>query len=405
MFTWICPQCGREVPPAYNECPDCKPAGKPADADKPAGESTIATVRPFAPGDYTPPGYPQQPPQQPGQVTQQFYPPQNPANPQAPYAPPQGYGSQQPAYPQAPYGSPQQPYPPAQQPYPPPQQYPPQPGYPPQGYPPQQAYGPPQPPYPAPPQGYPPQQPQYPPPQPAPPQQAPPVEQSTRPGPAPSFLGLSGGPPIGASPAPSAPPYTPPADTPPTPRPASSSSFLGSINDVPSSFSAAPAAPARRGLPTWLLFIICLVVLGGVVGGAYWLLGSSHGGATAAPSATVESPAAKPGAKTSPYQKFIEITGVRFVEDAKKKPAVMFIIVNHSNAPIEVLAGNVTVWGRTRSSEEEATGTFTFKTSLKPNESKELTSPLITKLKFYELPDWQNVSTDIQITEPAASGG
>ena len=23
MFTWICPQCGREVPPAYNDCPDC----------------------------------------------------------------------------------------------------------------------------------------------------------------------------------------------------------------------------------------------------------------------------------------------------------------------------------------------------------------------------------------------
>ena len=23
MFTWICPQCGREVPPSDNECPDC----------------------------------------------------------------------------------------------------------------------------------------------------------------------------------------------------------------------------------------------------------------------------------------------------------------------------------------------------------------------------------------------
>jgi len=23
MFTWICPQCGREVPPAYTECPNC----------------------------------------------------------------------------------------------------------------------------------------------------------------------------------------------------------------------------------------------------------------------------------------------------------------------------------------------------------------------------------------------
>src|ERR1051326_2885448 len=28
MFTWICPKCGREVPPAYNECPDCANAGK-----------------------------------------------------------------------------------------------------------------------------------------------------------------------------------------------------------------------------------------------------------------------------------------------------------------------------------------------------------------------------------------
>ena len=23
MFTWICPKCGREVPPAYNDCPNC----------------------------------------------------------------------------------------------------------------------------------------------------------------------------------------------------------------------------------------------------------------------------------------------------------------------------------------------------------------------------------------------
>src|SRR5690349_16236488 len=33
MFTWICPQCGREVPPSYTDCPDC--AGKaqpPAEA-------------------------------------------------------------------------------------------------------------------------------------------------------------------------------------------------------------------------------------------------------------------------------------------------------------------------------------------------------------------------------------
>src|SRR5205085_12555142 len=30
MFTWICPQCGREVPPAYNDCPDCAAKAKAA---------------------------------------------------------------------------------------------------------------------------------------------------------------------------------------------------------------------------------------------------------------------------------------------------------------------------------------------------------------------------------------
>src|ERR1039458_6961087 len=33
MFTWICPQCGREVPPSYNDCPDC--AAKTAAAAPP----------------------------------------------------------------------------------------------------------------------------------------------------------------------------------------------------------------------------------------------------------------------------------------------------------------------------------------------------------------------------------
>ncbi|MBZ5621934.1 MAG: hypothetical protein LAQ69_24890 [Acidobacteriia bacterium] len=143
----------------------------------------------------------------------------------------------------------------------------------------------------------------------------------------------------------------------------------------------------------------------GLVAGVSLTVGYFRGRGSPSPSITVESPAAKPGVKTSPLQKYIEIAGVRFIEDAKKRPAVTFVIVNHSEAVIEELAGNVTIWGRTRTSEEEAAGTFTFKTSLGPNESKELTSPLSTKLKFYELPDWQNVSTDIQITAPTPAGG
>jgi hypothetical protein len=79
---------------------------------------------------------------------------------------------------------------------------------------------------------------------------------------------------------------------------------------------------------------------------------------------------------------------------------VRFVLINHSNADIQGLGGNVTVWGRTRNSEEDAAGTFTFSTDLKANEARDLTAPLTTKLKIYELPDWQNVSTDVQITTP-----
>ena len=327
MFTWICPQCGREVPPAYDECPDCKER-----AAQEAGASQPPQAAP-PPESQQPPPYPPQGYQQP----QYAYPPQYP-----------------PQYQQPPQGYPPQGYPP----------YPPQ-GYPPQGYPPQGQYPPPYPPppqqgYQPPPQGGQPKQPAYQPP-PPPPQQPPPPP-----------------PPAQAAPAPPSPqsqpqvkvrPYTPP-------EPAS-------------------------GMPSWVLTLLVTAGVLAVVAGAVWLF-SSHGHTDAKPSATVESPAAKPGAAANPYQKYIEVAGVRFHEDPKHKDKteVRFLLVNHSDAEIDDLGGNVTVWGATRKSEEDAQGTFTFKTDLKPLESKELTSPLNSKLKIYELPDWQNVTTDVQITSP-----
>ena len=42
MFTWICPKCGSEVPPAYSECPNCAVA----DAPKPGTVNTASVVSP-----------------------------------------------------------------------------------------------------------------------------------------------------------------------------------------------------------------------------------------------------------------------------------------------------------------------------------------------------------------------
>src|SRR5262245_15798252 len=200
MFTWICPNCGREVPPSYTECPDCADRAKQAAAA---------------------------PPPQPPAPT----PPHQQAGPVLPH--------------------------PVQT-APPPPQY---------------------------------QQPQY---HPAAYQHAP-----------------QGHAPQGA-----------PAYYPPQPR--------GGMN-----------------LPVWLMTILFALAIGGVVSGIYWLLPSNRGsaGSGPAPAAVVESPAAKPGAKTNPLQKYIEISGVRFVQDAKKKTLAKFLVINHSEMDINGLAGNGTTWG------------------------------------------------------------
>jgi len=246
MFTWICPQCGREVPPAYTECPDCA-----AKAKTPAPSEPTATAAFAAPPVTAPVG--------------------------------------QPAASPPPYSLPQQPV------------------------------------------------------------------------------------------------YAPPPVAPTLQQPA----------------YPVPVRPSSPGLPTWLMAIVFAFAFVGIGIAGYWVISYLRGQTSAAPSASVESPAAKPGAKPHPLQKYIEISGVRILEDAKKKPFVKFIVINHSGGEITDLGGNVTVWGRTQKSEEEAAGTFAFANAhLSPYESKELSAPLTTKLKVYELPDWQNVSTDIQITSP-----
>jgi hypothetical protein len=143
----------------------------------------------------------------------------------------------------------------------------------------------------------------------------------------------------------------------------------------------------------------------GIIAGIHWLV-EGHGQSS---SAVVDNPPPKAGADANPFQKFIEVAGVRFGEDPKNKDAtiVKFVLINHSETEVSGLAGNVTLWARPRKAGDEAQGRFGFTTSIGSYEIKEVAAPLVTKLKIYELPDWQNLSADIQITGPggAASGG
>jgi hypothetical protein len=144
-------------------------------------------------------------------------------------------------------------------------------------------------------------------------------------------------------------------------------------------------------------FALALLLVGG---GIYFGM-QRFGGNNPAEKAGLENPSNASSQKVSnPLQKYVEVVGLRMITE-NKRPVAKFVVVNHSNTEIDGLAANVTLWASTSRSEEDSVGSFSFKVpNIGPNESKDLTEPLKTKLKMYELPDWQNATAEIQITSP-----
>jgi hypothetical protein len=138
-----------------------------------------------------------------------------------------------------------------------------------------------------------------------------------------------------------------------------------------------------------------------LLGGAYYLLQRS-GTSNPAEKAGLENPSNASRQKVSnPLQKYIEVVGLRMITE-NKKPVAKFVVVNHSSTEIADLAANVTLWASTSRSEEDSVGSFSFKVpDIGANQSRDLTVPLKTKLKMYQLPDWQNTTAEIEITSPA----
>ncbi len=154
-------------------------------------------------------------------------------------------------------------------------------------------------------------------------------------------------------------------------------------------------------MPTWFLTILFFFAIVGIGAGLYYGI-TYFQNRKLFPSAGVDPAANVARTKvTSPLQKYVEVVGIRLIQDPKKKLAARFLVVNHSSNALDDLTATVTLWASTNRSEEDSVGSFTFKVpSLGAFESKEISAPLNTKLKFYELPDWQNATPEIEITSP-----
>ena len=124
-----------------------------------------------------------------------------------------------------------------------------------------------------------------------------------------------------------------------------------------------------------------------------------------APVATKGLPEAKPAesriAPGHPLAKYLELVAFRMVDKGPGKIQVTMAVVNHSEADIGEVSLKVKLTTSAAKPEDPPITEFTAKVpALGPRELKEVTVPATTKLKGFELPDWQFLRAEAEITAP-----
>ena len=138
--------------------------------------------------------------------------------------------------------------------------------------------------------------------------------------------------------------------------------------------------------------LVFIVILLGII---VWRQ-SRQAAPVAAPSQAAQIAAAEtvPTTQAIPELKDLELIGFRLTEDEKEKPFVEFVVINHSGADLGDIGLKADLKAIT-AHDQQTVGTFEFKTSLNAYESKDVKVPLATKLRVYELPDWQFLRAEI----------
>lgn len=167
---------------------------------------------------------------------------------------------------------------------------------------------------------------------------------------------------------------------------------------APQSYPSEPyPAEPRRGTPAWLVMAGVAAVLGAILALGYLVLlpklrSTPPEQAKQAPPVQMETagtPAPAASAATHRYAKYIEVAGIRIVEE-NKKPVLKMLLVNHSGAELPDVAGRVELRSTKAAPGAAAIGAVEVALpSIGPYESKEVSAPLKTSLRAYELPDWQ----------------
>lgn len=103
----------------------------------------------------------------------------------------------------------------------------------------------------------------------------------------------------------------------------------------------------------------------------------------------------------NPVAKYLELVGLRIRERSPGHLVIQFGIVNHSEADIGDVKMTVNLSTTTAKPGDPPLISFPASVSkLGPTELKDVTVELPTKMRVYELPDWQFLKANFEITEP-----
>jgi hypothetical protein len=103
-----------------------------------------------------------------------------------------------------------------------------------------------------------------------------------------------------------------------------------------------------------------------------------------------------------PLAKYLELVAFRLSEGSAGKLNVKFGVANHSEADIGDLTLKVKLITSATKPEDPPIAEFQAKVpALGPQELKDVSATAATKLRIYELPDWQFIRAEVEITSPA----
>lgn len=124
---------------------------------------------------------------------------------------------------------------------------------------------------------------------------------------------------------------------------------------------------------------------------------SSSKPASAAPALPVHFTATN---TSNPIAKYIELVGFRVNETSPGHLEVRFGVVNHSEADLGDVKMTVNLTTTAAKPGDPPLITFPAMVKLGPSEMKDVTVDVPTKMRVYELPDWQFLQANFEITEP-----